>query len=77
MSLDRHVLDALPPSPGAELLEVLAAVRRAVPGVTEAEVVEALGRLATGRGPTSGRAWCRTDKDERGRWRTQWHRVPA
>lgn len=74
MTFTDHVLAALPQHPGAELPEVLAVVRRAVPGATEAEVVAALGVLATG---PAGLRWadCSTRRDDRGAWRTRWWRV--
>lgn len=74
MTFSDHVLAALPQAPGAELPEVLAVVRRAVPGATEAEVVSALGALATG--PRGRRLDdCSTRRDERGAWITRWWRV--
>lgn len=69
------VLAALPTGrQGAELAEVLAVVRRAVPAATEAEVLQALGTLGTGR-PGARQVECDTRQDDRGVWRTRWWRV--
>jgi hypothetical protein len=70
-----HVLTALPSAPpGATSSEVLAVVRRDVPRATLADVVEALGLLATGR-PGARRVDCATARDARGEWVSRWWRV--